>query len=152
MGNFSLVELIWTALAFAGMYFSGLNAWEAASDFRALSGRQNGRRRIATDHVRHESSRIVIFFLYTVIGIWAGLTAPPPTDGVSILSVILVGTSAILVVNSILDRRSRVYLMTYGSQARDQDGMETQNQLEDRLFGLKRRELEDQHTKDADEA
>lgn len=107
IGNFSGIELIWTALALVGLAVSAENGWEALRDLRALGNPTNGRRILAYGHVRREAIRIMVFGLYLVIGIMAGLTPARPGAQLSVVAAILVFTSLALILNSLLDRRDR---------------------------------------------
>ena len=107
VGNFSGIELIWTALALLGVAVSVENGWEALRDLRALDSPTNGRRILAYGHVRREAIRIMVFGLYALIGIMAGLTPSRPGAQLSFVALILVFTSLALIVNSLLDRRDR---------------------------------------------
>ena len=124
VGNATPVELTWTILAVVGIWFSVVNAREAWIDYSALGGRQNGRRRIALDNIRGEGSRLTIYVLYLILGLVASWAPPPEVQSNTAVigSAILIFTEAVLVVGSVLDRASRVYLMTYGMQSRDESG------------------------------
>lgn len=116
--------LTWTVLAFVGIWCSAENAWEAWADYQALGGKLNGRRRIATDNLRREGSRLLVFGLAIAIGVLAVLDVEGPFVAIALITILLT-----LVVNSILDRRSRQYLMTFGMAARDDRGRFTGNDV-----------------------
>jgi polyferredoxin len=124
IGSASWIELAWLATALGGLYLSGLNAWEAILDFRALNGKRNGRRRIAVGTVRREAVRGLVNAIFLGIGIVAVLTPANPNAtplGVAV-SLGLLLASVAYNLNSLLDRQDRLYLMQYGLQPRDEHG------------------------------
>lgn len=124
IGSVSWIELAWMLTAIAGLYLSGLNAWEAILDYRALGGKRNGRRRIALGTVRREAVRGVVNALFLGVGIVAAATPANPQAtplGVAV-SVALLIASVAYNMNSALDRRDRIYLLRWGLQARDDNG------------------------------
>ena len=146
IGNATPVELIWTTLGAIGLYVGTLNAWEALHDFRSLGGLANGRRVIATDNIRRETLRAFSYLQAIVLGVIASFAPPAPVRSETsyIGSLILIGILSTLVINSYLDRRSRLYLMRTGITSRDHREL-TQDEAEDLKFGTERRALESQH-------
>ena len=124
IGSISTVELAWLITALVGLYLSGLNAWEAVLDYRALGGRKNGRRRIAIGTVRREALRGLVNSIFLGIGIVAAATPanPSATPLGAAVSLGLLIASIAYNLNSALDRSDRVYLMRYGLQPRDEAG------------------------------
>ena len=124
LGTASLIELAWLLTAMAGLYLSGLNAWEAFLDYQSLGGKVNGRRRIAIGTVRREAVRGLVNAIFLGIGLVALVTPANPNStplGVAV-SVGLLLASVAYNANSYLDRADRVYLMTHGLQGRDEHG------------------------------
>lgn len=124
IANFSWIELAWIACAASGIYLAGLNAWEAWLDLQALGGKQNGRRRVAVGSIRREVVRGFVNVCFLAVGIVAGFYPANPTAtvlGLAVSMVLLIASLAYNA-NSWLDRRDRIYLMTYGMQARDDRG------------------------------
>ena len=117
----TVLEIAWTALAVLGVYLSVLNSLESWRDYQALMGKQNGRRTIAIGNIRREVVRVTISGLWLVIGAFA-IVAPNRTEEINPVAVVLVATSAGMALNSYLDRRDRLYLMTNGMQPRDEAG------------------------------
>ena len=149
IGHFSWLELLWTGIALVALSLSRLNHSEAKKDIVALAGIRNGRWRIATGNVRRERIRAVIQVAYVAFGILAGQTPASPNPSLAglIIALGLTVTSAMLALNSYLDRRDRLYLLNFRSPA----VAETQNQREDREFGDQRRSLEMEHNEAAEE-
>ena len=128
--NFSWVELAWIASAASGIYLAGINAWEAWLDLQALNGKRNGRRRVATGSIRREVIRGFVNVCFLGVGIVAGFYPANPAAtllGVAVSLVLLIASLAYNA-NSWLDRRDRIYLMTYGMQARDDKGRFTKDE------------------------
>ena len=124
IGSASWGEIAWLLTAFAGLYLSGLNAWEAVLDFKALNGKRNGRRRIALGTIRREGLRGVVNAIFLGIGIVAAVIPANPNAtplGVAI-SLALLMASIAYNANSYMDRRDRIYLMEFGMQPRDAQG------------------------------
>ena len=129
VGTASPIELAWLITALSGLYISGLNAWEAILDFRALDGKRNGRRRIAIGTVRGEAVRGLVNAIFLGIGIVAVLTPANPAAtplGVAV-SLALLLASVAYNVDSFLDRTDRIYFMRYGLQLRDESGRFTKD-------------------------
>ena len=130
IGSVSPIELAWLLSAVSGLYLSRLNAWEAVLDFRALNGRRNGRRRIATGTIRREAVRGFVNAIFLGVGIVAALTPANPHAtplGVAV-SLALLLASVAYNLNSFLDRQDRLYLMNYGLQPRDEAGRFTKDE------------------------
>ena len=124
IGHFSAIELTWVLIAISGLLLSRLNGAEAWSDFNALGGKQNGRRRIAVGNLRREAVRGFVNACFLLVGIAAGLTPANPNAtllGVAVSGVLIVASIAYNL-NSWLDRQERIYLMTNGLQGRDEAG------------------------------
>lgn len=124
VGNFSPAELIYVAIALAGLFLATLNVREALQDFHALGGKRNGRRRIAVGTIRREILRGIVNVLLGGVGVYAGTI--PANPAATLLGVLISGVfilaAAIYNLNSWLDRQDRIYLLTYGLQARDEHG------------------------------
>jgi glycerol uptake facilitator-like aquaporin len=118
----SLIEIVWLALAAAGIVLATLNGLEALRDFQSLNGKTNGRRTIAVGNLRREVVRGMIHTAFFLIGLLAAATPARPSDGFPVIAVVLVLASAGMVVNSYLDRRDRLYLLQNGLQPRDSQG------------------------------
>lgn len=130
--SFSWIELAWILTAGTGIYLAGLNAFEAVLDLRALSGRQNGRRRVAIGSIRREVVRGFVNVCFLAVGIVAGFYPANPAAtvlGVAVSLVLLIASVAYNT-NSWLDRQDRIYLMQYGMQARDDKGRFTSDKDE----------------------
>lgn len=124
IGNASGFELLFLASALVGLYFSKLNITESWADYRALGGITNGRRAIAVATIIVETLLLSIHALYIIAALFAitqassGETSPV---GVLILSILVYASWAITAI-SIVSRRLRRYLNTYGLQPRDERG------------------------------
>lgn len=143
IGGFSLIEIIWTLVAFVGAAVGLFNVGEAVRDLRALGVLSNGRRIIAKATIRREGIRLLVFVLYISVGVSAGLTPARPDAEPSAVGIILVFTSVVLTLNGLLDLHDRRVVMRAGLLLLPLP--ETQDQREDREFGVKRRELESEH-------
>lgn len=134
IGHFSILELLWTAIAVVAIFVSGFNLYEAHRDIKALGPIRNGRHRIAIGNARREAIRILVSTANLGLGVLAGLIpAPASVNPTSIIfSAVFIGTSALLAFNSFLDRADRRYLIHFR-------GPETPRQLEDRIAGIERR-------------
>ena len=124
VGSFSVLELVWSVIALGGIVIAALNAWEALADYRALGGRQNGRRVVAIGNIRREIIRIGADVAFLGVGLYAGTVPANPHAtmlGVVLTSCLVVGSLGFNL-NSWLDRRDRIYLMRYGMQSRDETG------------------------------
>ena len=124
IGTASGFELLFLASALVGMYFSAVNMRESWADFRALGGITNGRRTIAISGIVTETVRLSIHALY-LIAVAFALTQPGSgsvTPVGVLIQAILVYASWAQTFISIVSRRTRVYLLTHGLQARDDKG------------------------------
>ena len=124
IGSVSIIELAWLLTAMAGIALAGLNAWEAILDYRALGGKRNGRRRIALGTVRREALRGLVNAIFLGIGMVAAFTPANPNStplGVAVSLGLLIASVAYNL-NSLMDRRDRLYLLRYGLQPRDDNG------------------------------
>ena len=130
LGSLSLIELGWLVTALGGLYLSGLNAWEAILDFRALGGKINGRRRIALGTIRRETVRGLVNAIFLGVGMVAAFTpANPNATGLGIaVGIALLLAAGAFNLNSVLDRRDRIYLLKHGLQARDESGRFTKGE------------------------
>jgi hypothetical protein len=123
-GNASGFELLFLASAFVGVWFSRVNMVESWGDYKALGGIANGRRAIAVASILTETLLLSIHALYIIAGIVAAFT---PASGnatsltVLILSILVYASWAVTAI-SIVSRRLRRYLTTFGLQARDEHG------------------------------
>ncbi len=120
----SPVEVVWLLVVALGLYLSHLNGIEALRDWQALHGISNGRRAIAVGNLRREIVRGLIHFAWLMLGL---IAAAIPTRGEIttsglIVQVVLVLSAAGMTMNSYLDRRDRMYLLTHGMQPRDDLG------------------------------
>ena len=124
IGSVSTVELLWLITALSGLYLSGLNAWEAILDYRALGTKRNGRRRIAVGTIRREAVRGLVNAIFLGIGLVAAVTPanPAATPLGAAVSIGLLLASVAYNMNSYLDRQDRMYLLKYGLQPRDEAG------------------------------
>lgn len=124
IGAASGFEILFLASALAGTWFSRLNLSESWKDFRALGGITNGRRAIATSNIVTETLRLSIHALYIIAALFA-VTQPGRGEttavGVLILSILVYASWALTAI-SVISRRTRVYLLRYGLQARDEHG------------------------------
>lgn len=130
IGSISPLEAGWLICAIAGLFLSGLNAWEAILDFRALAGKVNGRRRIAVGTIRREAVRGLVNSIFLGVGLVAALTPANPNAtplGVAVGLALLIAAGAFNV-NSYLDRQDRIYLLKYGLQPRDEKGRFTKDE------------------------
>jgi hypothetical protein len=129
IGTVSYVEAAWLVTALGGLFLSGLNAWEAILDYKALNGRKNGRRRIDLGTVRREALRGLVNAIFLGIGIVAAVTPANPnaTPLGAAVSLGLLLASVAYNANSYFDRRDRIYLMHFGLQPRDEAGRFTKD-------------------------
>jgi ABC-type polysaccharide/polyol phosphate export permease len=122
--NASGFELLFLASAFVGVWFAGLNLVESVKDLRAIGGITNGRRAIAVSNTVTETLRLSIHALYIIAGVVASFT---PSSGnatgltVLILSILVYASWAVTAI-SYISRRTRLYLLSNGLQARDEHG------------------------------
>lgn len=123
IGNASGFEILFLLSAFVGTWFSRLNLKESWQDFRALGGITNGRRAIATSNIVTETLRLTIHALYIIAGLFAASqpTRPVSASGVLILSILVYASWAQTAI-SVISRRTRLYLLAHGLQARGPDG------------------------------
>lgn len=133
--------VIWMLIAECGVYLAYLNGMESFADFQALGGKFNGRRTVAIGNLRREIVRGLIALDFIAIGalLLYGISAV-------VVPGLILG-SAGMALNSYLDRRDRLYLMSHGVTSRDERDM-TQDETEDLKFGTERRALEAEHVKD----
>lgn len=122
-------ELLFLVSALVGAWFSRLNMAESWRDYRALGGISNGRRAIAISNILTETLRLSIHALYVIAGLVAA--AQPATGNATALTVlilsILVYASWAITAISIISRRTRLYLLSNGLQARDEHGRYVKN-------------------------
>ena len=113
--TWSIWEAIWSAVALVGMVYSALNVKNGAADLDALKPVTNGRSIVAWGNIRRDSFRLIIQFLYLVIGVWAGQTPNPPeyslNPSVPVGAVIFITTSFLLTLSAFYDHRDRVTLL-----------------------------------------
>lgn len=124
VGHASGFELLFLASAILGVWFSRLNLAESWQDFRALAGIANGRRAIAVSNIITETLRLSIHALYVIAGLFAVTQSnlrPSTASGVLILAILVYASWAITAI-SIVSRRTRLYLLANGLQARDEHG------------------------------
>ena len=124
IGNASGFEILFLLSALVGTWFSRVNLSESWKDFRALGGITNGRRAIATSNIVTETLRLSIHALYIIAALFA-VTQPSRSEmtAVSVLVLsILVYASWALTAISVISRRTRLYLLRYGLQPRDEHG------------------------------
>lgn len=116
-------EILFLVSALVGAWFSSYNIRDSWADFRALGGITNGRRTIAVAAIVTETVRLSIHALY-LIAVLPALALPSgPTTVIGVLiQAILVYASWAQTFISIIGRRTRVYLLTNGLQARGPDG------------------------------
>lgn len=130
IGNFSALELLWTAAAIVGVIFASQNAREAAQDFMALGGKINGRRRLALGDIRREAVRLLIYTVSIIAGVIAGFQPSRP-GGPSLAGIVVTAILVLIALlqtsQSVLDRLDRRYLMAHGLQARDSTGRFTKD-------------------------
>ncbi len=112
IGAVSIIEMIWMTLAVIGSFFSAINARDAWLDLHALEGATNGRRLLAIGAVRRESLRLVIYLIYLVIGVSAGIERVDADRPLVIATLLLVFTLFVLTLNSIFDRKERRVLLS----------------------------------------
>ena len=133
VAHWSLLELLWTAMAVLGVGFSLVNIREALITFRSLGGRVNGRRRISIGDIRREVVRLLMYGASILAGIAAGLQSasdrPITPAGVAVVVALLL-IQALQVSQSILDRLDSQYLLTHGLVARDELGRFTRSEKE----------------------
>ena len=117
-------ELLFLASALVGVWFSRQNLSEAWGDHRALGGVANGRRAISMSTIVVETLLLSIHALYIIAALFA-ISQPNPNQttavGVLILSILVYASWAITAI-SIISRRLRRYLTTFGLQPRDSKG------------------------------
>ena len=116
-------EILFLASALVGLWFSRINITEAWRDYRALGGIVNGRRAIAVANIVMETVRLSIHTLYIIAALFAMSQPSGPYTAVGILVLsILVYCSWAQTFISYTSRRTRLYLMDNGLQARDEKG------------------------------
>lgn len=124
IGHASGFEILFLISALVGTWFSRLNLSESWKDFRALGGITNGRRAIAVSNIVTETLRLSIHALYIIAALFAVTQHSPGTTtavGVLILSILVYASWALTAI-SVISRRTRLYLLAYGLQARDDRG------------------------------
>lgn len=124
IGHASGFELLFLLSAVIGVWYSRINLAESWRDFRSLGGIANGRRAIAVSNIATETLRLSIHALYVIAGVFAVTQSnlrPATPSGVLILSILVYASWAITAI-SIISRRTRLYLLTNGLQARDPKG------------------------------
>ncbi len=116
--NISTPELAWSLLAMLGLAVSLIMLGEVFADYRfvKISGQNGALRLIAGQHVRSELRRVLEFVGFLALGVAAGLTPPPIREDISnlatIFSVVFFGVELINLIDSLLDYRDRVRLIT----------------------------------------
>ena len=124
VGNATGFELLFLVSALVGVWFSRQNLAEAWGDHRALGGVANGRRAIALSTIVIETLLLSIHALYIIAALFA-VFQPNPSQttavGILILSILVYASWAITAI-SIVSRRLRRYLTTFGLQPRDEKG------------------------------
>jgi hypothetical protein len=124
IGAASGFEILVLASAVFGAWFSRINLSESWKDFRALGGITNGRRAIAVSNIVTETLRLSIHALYIIAALFAVTQHSPGNTtpvGVLILSILVYASWALTAI-SVISRRTRLYLLAYGLQARDEKG------------------------------
>ena len=124
IGNASGFEILFLLSALVGTWFSRVNLSESWMDFRALGGITNGRRAIATSNIVTETLRLSIHALYIIAGLFAVTqhsVNPTTPVGLLILSILVYASWALTAI-SVISRRTRLYLLRYGLQPRDEHG------------------------------
>lgn len=124
IGPASGFEILFLASALIGVWFSRLNLSESVKDYRALAGITNGRRAIAVSNIVTETLRLSIHALYIIAALFAMTqhsSGPTSPVGFLILSILVYANWAQTAI-SFVSRRTRIYLLQYGLQPRDEKG------------------------------
>lgn len=90
-GTVSDIEVVWTAIATAGVVFSFYNLRASLQDLRAIVNLTNGRRVVAKTQMKLEVSRVIIQCIFIAIGILAMLVPEAPDQLDQPLRYILLG-------------------------------------------------------------
>ena len=79
-GTVSDIEILWTAIAVVGAFFSQYNLRESIKDRAALKAidQPNGRLMVANTAVKSEGSRLVMQLIFMAIGVMAMFIAGAP--------------------------------------------------------------------------
>ena len=111
----SVPEILWTIVATVGVAFHMRGAAAAIGDRRAvvLAHGDGPLQMIASGRLRGEMIRCVVDVGFAVVGLYAMTQPDPPrpwTPGAILLTSVLIGCVALLVVNAALDDRERALL------------------------------------------
>jgi hypothetical protein len=111
----SVPEILWTIVAVAGVAIHLRGAAYAVGDRRAVIVEDGdvALRMIATGRLRGEVIRSVVDVGFAAVGVYAMTQPDPPrpwTPGAILLTSVLIGCVALLVVNAALDDRERALL------------------------------------------
>ena len=98
------VVIVWVVMSAIGALLSTALSWESYHDVRAFENRANGRRWHARSRLWRESLRVTVHVSYIV----AGLTVLKilPLSSAIVVPVLMYG-NVVLVVNSLIDSRTR---------------------------------------------
>lgn len=115
MTHASVPEILWTIVAGAGVVVHLRGAAFAVGDRRAVIDGDHALRMIATGRLRGEVIRCVVDVGFAAVGLYAMTQPDPPhlTPGAILLTSVLIGCVALLVVNAALDDRERTLLREY---------------------------------------
>jgi Flp pilus assembly protein TadB len=105
---------IWVAVSLVGLLLSLYLSAESIRDLMALPNKTNGRRTVARSRLLRESMRVSVHLAYLVLGVSAWGSNP----GLSFSIVALMWGNVAMVINSLIDARTRRLLQ----QPRDELG------------------------------
>jgi Flp pilus assembly protein TadB len=105
---------VWVAVSLVGLALSMYLSAESIRDLMALPNKTNGRRTVARSRLLRESMRVSVHLAYLVLGVSAWGSNP----GLSFSIVALMWGNVAMLVNSLVDARTRRVL----AQPRDDLG------------------------------
>ena len=146
--EFSWPVLTWTLIALVASLLTWINLNDARKDRDAvqkLGGNRMAARVLAADGlIRREQLRILVFMAWFAVGLVAAAVGLDRVQRGTFIVIGLLSTALILLYGSYQDRRDRHHLIKEMAEG-DLLAWATQEQIEDKDFGDKRRDLEAKH-------
>lgn len=99
------VDLAWITSSVAGMLIAGVGVVEGWRDWHALGTETNGRRDLALDYLRTQSGRLVLAFMWLLLGVPLLFDAEPVT--LNFFTGLLIFGNALLAVLAFASLRTR---------------------------------------------